>query len=540
MCSSSWRAVPTRRAASRSGRLKDEMSAEERWRAMVERSSDAVLLVKPADGGILYANPAFEGVTGYTGEELRGREVAELLNPDYRDAQLAYRLQLLRSPDKVITHETVVLRKDGSSRWVENTITNLLHDPGVGAVVMNFRDITERKLADAERVRLEQRLRTAEKMEAVGRLAGGIAHDFNNILGGILGYSEMLVEGTEQGSALRRYAENVFTAAQRGSDLVEQILSYSRNQCGKRIPVALDRIVVESLEATRGTLAPGIRLEKKLPAVPLYVVGDPTQLHRIMMNLCANAIHAMGKAGLLRVTLDDTEVADEHKLVHTALHPGLYARLAVEDSGTGMDQATLARIFEPFFTTKEAGKGTGLGLALVYGIVTDSGGAIDVESAVGRGSRFTIYLPRVESTPALDDKRELAIARGNGERVMVVDDERALVAVAAELLKRLGYEPLAFSDGRSALAAFEAQPERIDAVVADEVMPGLTGTELAQALRRRRPDMPIVLVSGFIGPMMTERALAAGVNEILKRPVRSRDVAAVLARLLKPDSLPRN
>jgi PAS domain S-box-containing protein len=508
------------------------MSAEERYRAMVERSSDGVLLVKPADGGILYANPAFEEITGYTARELRGREVAELLHPSHRDAQLAHRAQLLRSPGRIATHETELLHKDGSSRRVENTMTNLLHDLGVSAVVMNFRDITERKLADAERARLEQRLRTAEKMEAVGRLAGGIAHDFNNILGGILGYAEMLVDGTAQGSSLRRYAQNVLTAAQRGSDLVEQILSYSRSQLGRRIPVALDRITAEIIEAMRGSLAPGIRLKVELPGSPLHVVGDPTQLHRILMNLCANAIQAMGAAGLLRVTLDEIEVAQERKLAQATLHPGLYARLAIEDSGTGMDQATLARIFEPFFTTKEIGKGTGLGLALVYGIVTDSGGAIDVESALGLGSRFTIYLPRVESPPAADNERELAIARGNGERVMVVDDEQALVAIVAELLKRLGYEPLAFGDGRSALAAFKAAPQRIGAVIVDEVMPGLTGTELSQALRQCRRDVPIVLVSGFIGPMMTERALAAGVNEILRKPVRSRDIAAVLARLL--------
>jgi signal transduction histidine kinase/CheY-like chemotaxis protein len=455
------------------------MSAEERYRAMVERSSDAALRVKPAGGGILYANSAFEDVT-------RAR------------------------------------------RWCST-----------GGVVMNFRDMTERKLADAERARLEQRLRTAEKMEAIGRrLAGGIAHDFNNILGGILGYAEMLVEGTEHGSALRRYAHNVLTAAQRGGDLVEQILLYSRNQCGKRIAVALDRIAAEIMEAMRGSLAPGIRLKAELPAVPLYVVGDPTQLHRILMNLCANAIQAMGTPGLLRVTLEEIEVAQERKLAQTMLRPGLYARLVIEDSGMGMDQATLARIFEPFFTTKEIGKGTGLGLALVHGIVTDSGGAIDVESALGRGSRFTIYLPRVESPPEVEDKRELAIARGNGERVMVVDDEQALVAIMAERLKRLGYEPLVFGDGRAALAAFEAGPERLDAVIADEVMPGLSGTELSQTLRQRRPDVPIVLVSGSVGPMMTERAAAAGVDEILKKPVRSRDIAAVLARLLTASRAP--
>ncbi|HET9350361.1 MAG TPA: response regulator, partial [Burkholderiales bacterium] len=195
------------------------------------------------------------------------------------------------------------------------------------------------------------------------------------------------------------------------------------------------------------------------------------------------------------------------------------------------DEATLARIFEPFFTTKEVGKGTGLGLALVYGIVTDSGGAIDVTSAPDRGSTFVIYLPRVEAPAAAEDATAAPVARGHGERVLVVDDEEALVAVTSEVLKRFGYEPVGCSDGAAALAAFESG--KIDAVIADEVMPGLSGTQLARALRRRRADLPIVLVSGYTGPMLSERALAAGVTEILKKPVQSRDIASALARILR-------
>jgi PAS domain S-box-containing protein len=507
--------------------------SEKRFRAMIEHSSDAAILSHP-ETGILYASPSLERIFGYTEAELRGQQPYDHLHPDHKADAMRRREDLLRTPGKVVRSETLVRHKDGSWRWTENTHSNLLHEPSVHALVLNLRDITERKQADAERARLEQRLRQAEKMEAVGRLAGGIAHDFNNILGGILGYAEMLVDGAQPGSPQKRYAQNVLTAANRAGALVEQILWYSRSQRGKRIPVELDRIVAETLELVRGSLAAGIRLEAELPAKPLFVVGDPTQLHQIMMNLCTNAIHAMGERGTLRVALEAQEVAEQRVFAHTTLHAGPYARLTVEDSGGGMDATTLARLFEPFFTTKEVGKGTGLGLSLVYGIVTDSSGAIDVKSEPGRGSRFVIYLPRVDSPAVAEGENEAPVARGRGERVLVVDDEAALVALTSEVLKRLGYEPVAFSDGAAALAGFEAAPQRFDAVVADEVMPGLTGTDLARKLRAHRADLPIVLVSGYIGPMMSERAVAAGVDEILKKPVQSRELAAALARALAP------
>jgi CheY-like chemotaxis protein len=368
-------------------------------------------------------------------------------------------------------------------------------------------------------------------MEAVGRLAGGIAHDFNNILGGILGYAEMLSENAPAGTPLKRYAENVLTGANRASGLVAQILSYSRSQRGRLAPVEMRRLVAEALELVRGSLPRGIELDAEFPEHKLFVVGDPTQLHQVTMNLCTNACHAMPGGGVLKVTLDAESVEADRTLAHSTLHAGSYARLTVADTGTGMDEATLERIFEPFFTTKEVGKGTGLGLALVYGIVTDSAGAIDVASAPGRGSRFTIYLPRVEAPAAAEDPAAAPVARGSGERVLVVDDEEALVAVTSEVLKHFGYEPVGCSDGDAALAAFDQG--RIDAVIADEVMPGLSGTQLARALRRRRADLPIVLVSGYTGPILSERALAAGVTEILKKPVQSRDIASALARVLR-------
>jgi PAS domain S-box-containing protein len=503
-----------------------------RYQAMIEHSSDALILSRPLAGGIQYASPAIERMLGYTLEELRGREVMELIHPEQLDTALRLRAELLRSPGKMSVDEAKVWHKDGTTRWVELTRKNLLDEPSVRAVVFNFRDISERKLAEAERARLESRLRQAEKMEAVGRLAGGIAHDFNNILGGILGYAEMLAENAPPASPLKRYADNVLSGANRASGLVEQILSYSRSQRGKRVPVDFGRIVSETVELVRGSLPAGIALEVELPEAQLCVVGDATQLHQVAMNLCTNAIHAMGEGGALKVRLEAVEASAERALSHTTLRPGSYARLVVEDTGSGMDAATQGRIFEPFFTTKEVGKGTGLGLSLVYGIVTDSAGAIDVASQPGKGSCFAIYLPSVESSAAVEDEWAGPARRGAGERVLVVDDEPALVAVTSEILKNLGYEPVGCSDGAAALAAFARAEGAIDAAIVDEVMPELSGTQLARELRRRRDSLPIVLVSGYTGPMLTERALGVGITEILKKPVQSRDMAAALSRAL--------
>ena len=299
-------------------------------------------------------------------------------------------------------------------------------------------DIPEQKLAQVERERLEQRLRQAEKMEAVGRLASGIAHDFNNVLAGVFAYGEMLVEETPGGSPLKRYARNVLTAAARGRSLVEQILAYSRSQRGTRAPVDIANVVAETLELVRGSLPPDISLEARAPKSPLVMMGDATRLHQVVMNLCRNAIQAMGGGGTLRVVLEAADLSTERALSHGTLAPGRYVRLTVEDSGSGMDEAVRLRIFEPFFTTKEIGRGTGLGLALVYAIVTDLGGAIDVTSAPHQGSTFTIYLPHSELALAAADAAAASPPRRNGERVLLVDDETPVLAATAEVLSRLG------------------------------------------------------------------------------------------------------
>jgi len=507
-------------------------SNEKRFRAMIENSTDAIIVTRPRGEGIVYASPAFERLTGHSASEVQGKQFLGFIHPDQRAAARALRDEGLREPGSIVTREFLLEHRDGSHRWLEVTATNLLHESAVRAIVLNLRDITERKLAESERARLESRLRQSAKMEAVGRLAGGIAHDFNNILGGILGYAEMLVESAPERSAQRRYAQNVLTAAERASSLVEQILTYSRSQRGKRVPVDLAAIIAETLDLVRGSLSAGIELETRLPEKPLYVIADPTQIHQVLMNLCTNAMHAIGERGRICVSVEEVDAPQERVFAHTTLAAGRYAVLKVEDTGRGMDMQTLARLFEPFFTTKEVGKGTGLGLSLVFGIVTDSGGAIDVTSAPGKGSCFAVFLPLVEAPAIAAEDARTPLQRGQGERVLVVDDEKPLLAVTCETLKRLGYEPTGFADAGSALAEFERAPQDYDAVLTDEVMPEFTGTQLATVLRGRRSDLPVILVSGYIGAMISELAASAGVREILKKPVHAQELASSLARAL--------
>jgi PAS domain S-box-containing protein len=396
-------------------------------------------------------------------------------------------------------------------------------------------DVTARKQAEDETERLEAQLRQSQKMEAMGTLAGGIAHDFNNILGAILGYGELAQKQAAQGTPIRRYLDNVMHAAGRAKLLVERILGFSRSGLSQRAPVNIQSIVEETLELLVASLPPRVRLERKLDCGNAAVLGDPTQLQQVAMNLFTNALQAMQHGGTLSVLLDCVDVAERTPLTQGLLVPGPYVRLVVTDSGTGIERATLERMFDPFFTTKGVGQGTGLGLSVVHGIVADLGGAIEVLTEIGRGTTFAIWLPvsAERAKPARDIARNLP--HGRGEGVMIVDDERALVALAEEMVAELGYEPTGFQSSTAALQAFRADPRRYDVVVTDETMPDLVGTDLAREISRLSPDTPILLMSGYTGKKLADRARAAGVTEVLRKPLVSRDIAEALARVLLGD-----
>jgi nitrogen-specific signal transduction histidine kinase/ActR/RegA family two-component response regulator len=394
----------------------------------------------------------------------------------------------------------------------------------------SIEDITERKNADTERDRLEAQLRQAQKLEAIGTLAGGIAHDFNNILAAILGYGEMALKDAPEGSAQRRHIDAAVSAGLRAKSLVERILAFSRSGIGERVPVHVQSVVQEALDQLQASTPASLCVERRLDGGDAAVLGDPTQVHQVVMNLCANAVQAMRSQGKVIVTLDRVSDA-EPGCITGPLPAGDYVRLQVSDSGLGMSPQVLERIFDPFFTTKSVGVGTGLGLSLVHGIVTDLGGGIDVQSEPGVGSTFTVFLPS-QSSIAPPERETTAVPSGRGETVLLVDDEEALVRLGEELVAELGYEPVGYTSSRAALEALRADPMRFDVVLSDETMPELTGSELALAARQLRSDLPIVLMSGLVTPALTQRAREAGVAEVLAKPLVARDIARALAAAL--------
>jgi signal transduction histidine kinase/ActR/RegA family two-component response regulator len=375
-------------------------------------------------------------------------------------------------------------------------------------------------------------LRQSQKMEAIGTLAGGIAHDFNNILGAIIGYGELGQQQAPEGSALRRYLDNIMQAAGRARGLVDRILGFSRSGLTEGVPVRVQAVIVETLHLLRASLPPNVRLEQELLAPDATVIGDETRLHQVTMNLCTNAVQAMRDGGVLSVELKRIDLSTPVPLRRGQLAAGAYIRLMVSDTGTGIAPQIMDRIFDPFFTTKPVGEGTGLGLSLVHGIVADLGGTVVVSSAVGEGATFEVWLPASSEAarPAAVPAAELP--HGHGETVMIVDDEPALLSLAEETLAELGYEPVGFGSSIAALHAFRNDPRRFDAILTDEVMPELPGTELARQISTTRPRALILLMSGHGGPYLATRARAAGVSGVLRKPLQRRDLAESLARLL--------
>jgi PAS domain S-box-containing protein len=486
----------------------------------------------------LFLSPKMKMLGGQSPEseiESRAEWRAKLhIHPD-DEARLEERLQEhFEGRTARLECEYRVLHADGSWCWLLARGRCLRDSTGRPVrLVGSAMDVTSQKQAQIDKEALEAQLRQSQKMEAIGTLAGGIAHDFNNILGAILGYGELALQESAQQSALRRYLDNVMHATERAKTLVERILGFSRSGLGDREPVNVQGVIVETLDLLEASLPPEIRLERHIEAGDAAVMGDATYLHQVAMNLCTNAIHAMEHhGGVLRVGLELAHLDESLTLSRGSLTPGHYVRLTVGDTGTGIEAAVIDRIFDPFFTTKQTGEGTGLGLSVVHGIVTDLGGAIRVETACGKGTTFEIWLPVAGEIPAPAAETDRALRRGNGEIIMIVDDERPLVELAEEIAAQVGYEPVGFNVSRAALDAFRAAPHRFDAVITDEAMPELTGIELARRVREIRPAMPVILMTGYGSAELMTEAARIGVSEVLRKPLRRADLADALARVL--------
>ena len=423
---------------------------------------------------------------------------------------------------------------DGMVRYFEARVVR----SGTDELVSTVRDVTDRREFEEKRRALEARLHESQKMESIGTLAGGIAHDFNNILGAILGYSELLAMDASTSAEARATLNEVAKAGRRGADMVRQILTFSRRQRHERRPLHLPPVLQESIRFLRASLPATIEIVTDLAPDVASVSADPTQMQQVLMNLCTNAAHAMrDRPGRLEVALRNVELGADAGRPVSGLAPGRYVELSVADSGVGIAERDLPRIFEPFFTTKRQGEGTGLGLSVVHGIVTDHEGAITVSSRQQVGTIFRIFLPALAAVAELPVESEVAYAPGRSERVMFVDDEDAMTDMSTRLLVRMGYQVTSFTRPEEAIAVFMEGPHHFDVVVTDLNMPRLSGLDVARTVHATQPSMPIILVSGFLSGENIPPPEDSGIRETLSKPFTARQLSAALRRVL--DESPR-
>ncbi len=513
--------------------------SETTYRTLTANLPDLVYRIDVKGGGrIQYFNDAARAILGYSPEELHAGNICPIEDLIVEEDRLRVVSILQEAIDyqKPFAIQYRLRDKQGTIHYVSDKGMPIFDDAGELVCIDGLiHDLTEIKEAERERENLQRQLRQAQKMEAIGTLAGGIAHDFNNILSAIIGFTELsLYENPDMSPSLRANLEEVMQAANRARTLVKQILTFSRQQEQDRTRLHLHTIVKEVIAFLRATVPSSITIDAEIDEHTSPVLAEPTQIHQLLMNLATNAVQAMDGKGRLFVFLGDRQVGVGDYPGRPDIPPGRYVCLEVRDTGCGMEDEILERIFDPFFTTKEPGQGTGMGLAVVYGIVQRHKGYIVVHSRPGEGSTFTVLLPPTEEPehPARVVLATDARLPGGKEHIVVVDDEKAIVNYLERLLGWLGYRVTAFMDSRQALEYLGESREPPDLLVTDQTMPAMTGLELAAAVRRRWPDLPIVLCTGYSAQLNEAVVRQAGIGVVLAKPVAREELAVTIRRML--------
>jgi PAS domain S-box-containing protein len=497
-------------------------NSEEQLKSFLNSNPNPVVVYN-SQGHPLYLNPAFTKVFGWTMEELKGKKIPFV--PSDQKKITADKINELFRTHKTISFETRRLTKNKDIRDILISAAEIRStEKEASGMVVNLVDITEAK-------KLETKFQEVQRIESLGILAGGIAHDFNNILSSIIGYTELAFDKAEKNTQQCEYLKEVLVASNRAADLVKQILTFSRQVDQQQKPVQVKLLVKEALKLLRATIPSTIGIEENIQSNSL-LMGDATQIHQVVMNLCTNASHAMRDGGgILTVNLSDVKIDSEFNSKYSDVSPGLYIMLTITDTGHGMSSEVLEKIFDPFFTTKEKGEGTGMGLSVVHGIVHSHGGTISTYSEQGKGSTFKVLFPAIESVLTSGEKIDIPIPTGT-ERILFIDDEPTIVNMSKQILESMGYSVVTRTSSIEALKYFKARPNNFDLVITDMTMPKMTGDILAAELMKVRPNIPVILCTGFSARIDEKKASAIGIRAFVSKPIIKREIAHTIRKVL--------
>ena len=495
--------------------------SENKFRGLFDFSPQAIALTEIGTGKLVDVNNMFCELTQYAKEEVIGATTTQV--GFYSEYDRRRFVNELKASKEVNGLEMDFKAKNGS---IINALmfARVIQILGESFILTIFQDVTEQK-------GLQSQLRQAHKMEAVGTLAGGIAHDFNNILGIILGNTELAMDDVPEWNPAKFNLDEIRTASLRAKDVVRQLLSFARKAEQERKPIKIIPIIEESLKLIRSSIPTSVEIRQKITKDVAIIMAEPTQINQILINLCTNAYHAMANGGILEVTLKNVEFDEDTSTQYANLNPGRYVNLIVSDTGRGIPQEEIDRIFDPYFTTKEVGKGTGMGLAVVHGIVSGYNGTIRVESKVGKGTHFNIFFPAVERDAVVEIETVEEIPKGN-ESVLFVDDEKSIVNMAQQVLQRLGYQVETKMSPVAALELFRLKPDRFDLIITDMTMPQMTGDIFVKEIFDIRSDIPVILCTGFSEKIDGEKAKKIGASEYIEKPLDVRNFAEMVRKVL--------
>ena len=498
--------------------------SEERYRTLFEASPDGILIADAETMKFRYASPSLCEMLGYCEDELKKMGVEDI-HPKDKLEDITADFEARTRGEKTFTENNPCLKKDGTIIYMDISGTTTVID-GRKCIIAFFRDITPRK-------KLEEQLRNASKMEALGTLVGGIAHEFNNVLAIIMGNAELSFVALPDWSPVHSNLEEIRTASLRAKDVVRQLLSYIRKIEYKKQPLRLIPVVKDSIKFLRAAIPANIDIHHTINAEADIVLADPTQINQVLINLCTNAYHAMEETGgSLEIEMHNVALEEDSVTIDPELVPGNYVKVTVSDTGKGISPQIIDRIFDPFFTTKEVGKGSGMGLSVVQGIIKSCGGSISVESEPGKGTTANLFFPVIEGESVLESKPVVEESPTGNERILFIDDEKSIVIMAREMLEQLGYQVETKMSPVEALELFRSKPDEFDLVITDMAMPKMTGDILVKKILTIRPDIPIILCTGFSERISEENADEVGIKAFLSKPLVMRKFAVTVRQVL--------